>query len=302
MTRRRLALLAIFLMAEAVTAAAQKADFSTTSEEVPMDVHVTENGKPVAGLGPDDFEVFDNGVLQEINSASLQKQAPISVTLVFDMSSSVVGQLLDDLKEAARGFLGDLKKEDHAALIMFNNAVVLGSPPTRDFEQVKLALDQAQPYGKTSLIDGSYAGLVLAETRPDQPLLIIFSDGLDTFSWLTSEAVLDTAKSNDAVVYAVSTGRLPKKTFLSDLTSLTGGSLLEVKSTGDLLGVFLGILEEFRQRYQVYYTPRGVSEGGWHKVEVRVKNRSVKVRARPGYLRNSSGKSSEKSDKQVEMH
>jgi hypothetical protein len=51
--------------------------------------------------------------------------------------------------------------------------------------------------------------------------------------------------------------------------------------------VFLRILNEFRQRYLVTYIPMGVSEDGWHKLEVRVKNRSAKVRARPGYMRKS---------------
>lgn len=302
MIPRPLALFAIFMMAGAMTAAAQSSKFSVAAEEVRMDVLVTQNGKPVAGLGPADFEVFDNGVRQEILSATLQKQTSISATLVFDMSSSVVGELLDHLKEAASGFLGNLRDGDYAALIMFNNAVVLGSPPTHDFAQVKLALDQARPFGKTSLIDGSYAGLVLAESRPDQPLLIIFSDGLDTFSWLTRDAVLDTAKSNDAVVYAVSTDRLPNGTFLHDLTRLTGGSLLEAKSTSHLLALFISILEEFRQRYLVSYTPQGVSGSGWHKVDVQVKNRYAKVMARPGYLRASPAERSERSGGQADSH
>jgi len=113
-------------------------------------------------------------------------------------------------------------KEDHAALIMFNNAVILGSPPTRDFAQIIRALDQAQPFGNTSLIDASYAGLLLAESRPDPPLLIVFSDGRDTFSWLMGEAVLETAKYNDAVVYAVSTDRRQTKHFSTILPNLPG--------------------------------------------------------------------------------
>jgi VWFA-related protein len=302
MMTRPLALGGIFLMAGAMIAAAQRLKFSVAAEEVRMDVLVTENNKPVAGLSAADFEVLDNGVRQEIRSATLQKQTPISATLVFDMSSSVVGQLLEHLKEAADGFLGNLSNEDYAALVMFNNGVFLGSRPTHDFAQVKLALDQAQPFGRTSLIDASYAGLVLAESRPDQPLLIIFSDGLDTFSWLTSEAVFDTAKSNDAVVYAVATDGLPNKTFLHNLTRLTGGFLLEAGSTSDLPALFLGILNEFRQRYLVSYTPRGVSGSGWHRVDVQVKNRQAKVRARPGYLSTSSAEQNEKSSGQAASH
>jgi Ca-activated chloride channel homolog len=290
MTRRVLALLAIAMIAGTLTAAGQDETFKVAAEEVRIDVLVTENGKPSAGLTATDFEVFDTGVPQEIRYTTLQKQTPVSATLVFDMSRSVAGPLLDHLKEAARAFLNDLKKEDQAALITFNNAVALGSSPTRDIARVKTALNLVQPFGNSSLIDGSYAGLVLAQSSPNPPLLIIFSDGRDTFSWLTSEAVLQTAKHNGAVVYAVSTARLPEKAFLRDLSRLTGGSLFEVESIDDLGTVFLGILDEFRQRYLITYTPRGVPENGWHKLDVRVKNNSAKVSARPGYMRSSSDK------------
>lgn len=96
--------------------------------------------------------------------------------------------------------------------------------------------------------------------------------------------MLDTAKRYEAVIYAVSAGRPPKTTFLRDLTRFTGGSIFEVESTSDLAAVFLGILGEFRQRYLVTYSPGGVSNSGWHRLEVRVKGRKVAIKARPGYL------------------
>jgi VWFA-related protein len=277
-------------MAGILTAFAQDTTFSIEAEEVRIDVLVTENGKPKSGLTAADFEVLDSGVPQEIQYATLQNQTPVSATLVFDMSRSVDGPMLDHLKRAARSFLGDLKKEDQAALLTFNNAVTLGSAPTRDIERLRSALDQVQPFGNSSLIDGSYAGLVLAQSSPNPPLLTIFSDGRDTFSWLTAEAVLETAKRNGAVVYAVSTARLPEKAFLRDLARLTGGSVFEVESTYNLDEVFRGILGEFRQRYLVTYTPRGVPEGGWHMLEVRVKKGAAKVSARPGYMRSSAAR------------
>jgi VWFA-related protein len=299
---------AIILLAGGLMASAQKSIFSIATEEVRVDVLVTDKGKPVADLKAADFEIFDNGIAQEIQYITLQKQTPISAILVFDMSWSVAGELLDSLKEAAFGFIKDLKNEDQAALITFNNAVVLGSPPTRDLSRIKLALDQIKPLGNSSLIDGSYAGLVLADSRPEPPLLVIFSDGLDTSSWLTGEAVLEAAKSarrNEVVVYGVSATRLHSKfyvwppfetgsgnrsadnAFLRDLAKITGGSLIEIESVQELAEVFRGILEEFRLRYLVTYTPKGVSGSGWHKLEVRVKHRSATVKARPGYMRSS---------------
>lgn len=287
MIQKQAILLAAILSAGALAAPAQERTFSVSAEEVRVDVLVTDGGKPIADLTTADFEIFDNGVRQEIQYATAQKQMPISATLVFDMSASVAGRRLDLLKEAASGFLADLKKDDRVALVTFNQAVVLGSPLINDIARVKLALDQAQSSGRTSLIDASYAGLVLAQSKSELPLLVIFSDGLDTFSWLTGEAVLETAKRSDVVVYAVSASRRPNESFLGDLAELTAGSLLEVEPIEDLPAVFLRILDEFRQRYLVTYIPKGVPESGWHELEVRVRNRSAKVWARPGYMRKS---------------
>ena len=302
----RLAMLAIMLVAGAIASAAQKSDFSVSAEEVRVDVLVTVNGKPVENLKTADFEVFDNGVRQEILYAEIQEKTPVSAIMIFDMSRSVAGEMLIYLKNAASNLLADLASDDHAALITFNNAVALGSLPTRDLAGIKLALSQAKPAGNSSLLDASYAGLILAQSRSDPALVIIFSDGRDTMSWLTSDAVLEAAKRNEAVVYAVSAGRImnrtvlsaeslfaseyrmPKKTFLNDLTELTGGSLLNVEST-DLAAAFRSILDEFRHRYLVTYRPRGVSEGGWHNIAVRVRNRSAKVKTRTGYIRNPRG-------------
>jgi len=110
----------------------------------------------------------------------------------------------------------------------------------------------------------------------------VFSDGLDTASWLPAERVLDTARRSDVVAYAVAVRSPARPEFLRELTSLTGGRLFEVEKTQRLDSSFLDILKEFRQRYLVSYTPRGVAKEGWHKLDVRVK-RGGTVKARPGY-------------------
>jgi hypothetical protein len=84
-------------------------------------------------------------------------------------------------------------------------------------------------------------------------------------------------------VYGVSSRGPEDSKFLEDLTGLTGGATLKIESTRDLSAAFLKILEEFRQRYLVSYSPTGVASGGWHRLEVRVKNRRVAVKSRAGY-------------------
>jgi Ca-activated chloride channel homolog len=279
---RPLHTLAILICIGTFSRAAQIPTFKVKTEEVRIDMLVTDHSKPVTDLRETDFEVFDNGVPQKIEFVGFQ-QTPIDSIFVLDMSASVAGESFKSLRNAGSRFLDALQKDERAALVTFGDIVSLGSPLSNDIKRVNEALDHATPIGDTSLIDACYAGLMLAESRSSRPLLVVFSDGLDTFSWLSDDMVLEVAKRTNAVVYAVSAGRQPNHPFLSDLCKMTGGSLFDIESTQDLSAVFLNILEEFRQRYLLTYSPLGVSKGGWHELKIRVKGRNVDIKARPGY-------------------
>ena len=292
MRKRRLRMLAILIMIDALYTSAPVPTFRVRTEEVRIDMLVTDHGKPVTSLRETDFEVFDNGVPQQINYAGFQ-QTPIDAILVLDMSASVAGESFENLRNAGSQFLDALKKSERAALITFGDTISLGSPLSDDVNRVKNALDQAKTTGDTSMIDACYAGLMLAEFKASRPLLVVFSDGLDTFSWLSSDMVLEVAKHRNSVVYAVSAGQLPRQTFLRDLIKITGGSLFEIESTGNLSAVFLSILEEFRQRYLLTYSPQGVSKSGWHELIIRAKDRNLEIKARPGYQASSRSEEGE---------
>lgn len=139
------------------------------------------------------------------------------------------------------------------------NAVQLNARLTHDVGAVRDALGGARGKGMTALIDGAYAGIMVGESDAGRGLPIVFSDGVDTSSWLRAEAVLDAAKRTDVVAYGVSVVSRLKPDFLHEMTTLT-------------------ILDEFRHRYLVSYTPKGVPKNGWHKLDVRVKNRRATVK------------------------
>ena len=280
-----LAFTAAIIATSALAVRAQNAAFSAKVEAVRVDVLVTDRGQPVRGLGPADFDIFDNGVPQKVDLVSFE-QIPLNVILALDMSDSVAGERLDNLRAAGYALLNGLKKEDQAALVTFRREVTLDADLTSNARTVREALDEAEPAGDTALVDGSYAAMVVGESDVGRALLIVFSDGLDTSSWLLPNSVLETAKRSDVVAYAVSVGRV-KAEFLRDLTSFTGGRLFEIEKTGNLSAIFLSVLEEFRQRYLVSYTPRGVAKDGWHRLTVRVKRGGATVKARPGYLAGS---------------
>ena len=266
--------------------APQSPGFTAKVEAVRVDVLVTDVGQPVRGLLPADFDLLDNGVPQQVELVSFE-QIPLNLILALDMSDSVAGNRLEQLRSAGSGLLAALTKEDQAALITFNNVVQLGAKLTSDVGAVRDALRAARGAGTTALVDGVYAGIMVGESDAGRGLLIVFSDGVDTASWLRAESVLDTAKRTDVVVYGVSVISRLKPEFLREITALTGGRLFELEKTANLAATFLGILDEFRHRYLVSYTPKGVAKDGWHKLDVKVRNHRATVKSRPGYLAGS---------------
>ena len=318
MTTHRCAGLAIgFAALGAVVASAQQTPtFRARLDVVRLDVLVADHGHPVRDLKAADFAVLDNGVAQNLDEVMSFEDLPIDAVMALDVSGSVAGDRLDHLRSASRALVGALKKGDRAGLISFGSEVELDAAMTADLPSVLNSLGRLHSGGITALQDASYAGLVLGESDEGRSLLIVFSDGVDTASWLSADAVLDTAKRSVAVVYGVSVKRPPvtipgsvpagsrtagayrlsvegaygakvgepKPQFLSDLTETTGGSLIEIDSTKDLDALFVRLLAEFRERYIISYSPKGGLTPGWHTLDVQVKGRKLTIKVRPGYL------------------
>jgi len=260
----------------------QQATFSARRESVRVDVLATDSGQILRGLQAADFEVRDNGVLQTVDLVSFQ-QIPLNVILALDTSGSVIGDRLDDLRRACAALLGRLTVEDKVALLTFSHVVSVRQRLTSEIALVRGALEDAPPAGDTALVDGTYTAMLLEQPDGARNLLIVFSDGLDTASWLAPERVLESARRADVVVYAAASREAEESPFLEDVTKLTGGGLVKLQSSKDLSATFLRILDEFRNRYLLSYSPSGVPASGWHKLDVRLKGRRGTLKARAGY-------------------
>ncbi len=257
--------------------------FSSKIQGVLVDVLVTERNRPVAGLKVSDFELRDNGVLQTIDAAEIS-DAPLNAVLALDMSASTEGQRLADLKAASAAVVSGLRPGDRIALTTFNHAVASRLALTGAFEAVSAVLDRLSPAGETAILDGVHVALMTSQAEPGRSLVILFTDGRDTMSWLQADEVVESAKRSNAVFYAVATGGARQWSVLRDLADTTGGRAVEIETGADLHGQFERILREFRSRYVLTYTPRGVSESGFHRLAVRVRRGGLSVKARPGYV------------------
>jgi VWFA-related protein len=303
----------VFALCGVVIAAPQQPRFSSGTEAVQVDVEVKSGNRPVTGLGASDFELRDSGVLQNIRVVSFEV-VPVSVLMALDASSSVKGDALAHLKDAARAAIQALTPQDEAALVTFSERVSLKSPWTRDRAALMSAIDRLDASGATALHDGLFTAMSLRGNASGRVLVLAFTDGLDTASWLDAPAVLESARATDVLVYGVSaassfTARSAEESaimlrqrpamhrwfdedpilfphmLLEKVADATGGEMVYVNGTRDLAATFRSIVEGFKQRYLIAYTPAGVPAKGWHPIEVRVKGRRAAVRARRGYAR-----------------
>lgn len=266
--------------------------FSARATGVRVDVLVTERNVPVRGLMAADFELRDNGVGQAIDVVE-SSDVPINVVLAFDASGSTEGRRIGDLVEAGRALIAGLKPHDRIALTTFNHAVAARVPLTSDFAQVDRALGSLEPSGQTAILDGIHAAIMTTQAEAGRSLVIVCTDGRDTLSWLQADEVAEIAKRSNAVIYGVAAGGARQWSDLKDLTELTGGHTIEIEKSSGFRAELMRVLEEFRSRYVLTFTPRGVPAGGFHQLEVKARRAGLRVRARPGYVSSSPGRDPE---------
>jgi VWFA-related protein len=281
---------------------AQSSRFKSQVAGVRVDALVTSGRRPVTELGAANFELRDNGVLQTITDVH-HETLPLNVICAFDVSGSVAGVPLGHLKEGLRGVISALGADDRAALLTFADRIQLHSALTADRPRLRALADGVTAGGTTSLFDAVFAALALREADAGRTLLLLFSDGRDTSSWLTARKLIDSARRTDVVIYPVTLrtimplvmvqgrplihrrqGPEPSERLLAALAEETGGRVVYATDEAALEKTFLEVLSEFRQRYVLSYTPTGVSDSGWHTTEVRLRGRSGEVRARRGYF------------------
>jgi VWFA-related protein len=183
--------------------------FAAGVEGVYLDVSVRRDGKPVPGLSATDFELAEEGSSRAVEVVE-GANAPVHAILALDVSSSVQGQRLLDLRAAASAFLAGLGPADRATLVTFSHRVELRTPVGASPAEARAALDRAQAGGSTALFDGAFAAIALADRRHGRPVVLLFSDGDDELSWLDAQRLRELAREANGVVHVVAVTALPQ--------------------------------------------------------------------------------------------
>ena len=278
--RRGVAVILLGIIATAALAQAGQPTFRAATEAVEVDVAVTRGGTTVAGLKADNFVVTDNGVVQAVTSALLSAE-PLRLTLVLDLSKSVSGSRVASLIKGSRAMMQALRAQDQASLITFSHRVTAVVPMGHDRDAMNNALATLSGDGATALRDAAYLGLATASDEHSRALLLLFSDGFDTASFVTEDTVAEAARRSNAVVHAVHFG---PNAFLERLADITGGRNWSAQSDRQLEELFGRVLDEMRARYVLTYSPPGPQKSGWHQIKVSLKGARGDVIAKQGYF------------------
>lgn len=249
-----------------------------------------KGGHPVRGLGPQDVELYENGVKQEVSyfreassAGDPSERVPLSIVLVLDSSGSMHDNMRF-LREAVLNFVYKLEDVDQALVVSFNQSVKGSAEFTGDIDRLERFVEGLQAWGGTSLYDGTDYALGRIKDAPGRKALVVFSDGADTTSSLEDKQVVDFARAVEATVYCIGFKGPGSRGFLRRIASETGGQYFSPNNVSDLIKVFNEISEELKNHYLLAYTPTREPDGSWREISLKVNRPDAEVRVRKGYF------------------
>lgn len=159
-------------------------------------------GRYVSDLNQSDFEVFEDGVKQNVSVFQAETE-PLSVVLLLDTSVSTQGKL-GDIRRAANTFIDQLPKGVRSKVISFDDQVRELSEFSADRAVVKKAILSAQSGYSTKFYDAMNVALEALCEVDGRKAIVIFSDGVDYRSdYATAESTLRSLEGDGVVVYPI---------------------------------------------------------------------------------------------------
>lgn len=275
--------------------------------EVRLPVTVLQKKLLVSGLGRGDFQVFEDGVIQEVTSFTDEKNnPPVFVGVLMDTSPSTAGKI-GFSKEAAKNFIYTVTRlrKDKAAFMTFDNEIALRQDFTDKLDLLDNAVDKVKKTGsQTALYDAvwQFSDEKLRNV-PGRRVIVLITDGDDTFSRAELKDAIDIAQRTETTIFGISTkagflGSVPGveagtvkdkgDKFLTQLCEQTGGEAFFTGDMYELEKAFKKISEELRSQYIITYRPANQNyDGRERKIEVRFtdkeKTDKYKIRTKSSY-------------------
>jgi Ca-activated chloride channel homolog len=284
--------IAAAVVAIGVSVAAQQPTFKSGTQVVSLFTTVFDaESRLVPGLTQDDFDVFDNDKLQPL-VVFRSENLPITAIVMLDTSGSMTGSIAL-LKSAAEQFVIRLLPDDKASVGAFNDKIELNSGFTNNRDKLVSQVKDLDYGNGTRLFDAIGESLDALHGIEGRRVILVFTDGDDTSSRIGRGTVLDRARADEVMIYAIglqseyfADGRMIRSkpdSGLKKLADETGGGYFELKKTADLGPTFSRVAQELHSQYVLGFEPKQL-DGKVHKLAVKMKQPGMTARARKSYL------------------
>ncbi len=245
----------------------------------------------VSDLTQNDFEIYDNDKPQPITYFD-NSVHPISVVAMLDTSGSMT-LTIDLLKQAAEQFVIRLLPDDRARVGAFNDKIQFAGEFTNDRDDLVGAIKDLDYGNGTRLWDAVMASLDELKSLDGRRVVLVFTDGDDTESKIGLSPVIDRARADEVMIYAIGLEshyfngqrmvRSKPDRGLRKISDETGGGYFELDKTADLAPTFTRVAQELHSQYVIGFTPTQL-DNRVHKLTVKLKQPGMAARARRSYV------------------
>lgn len=279
----------------------------------------TKKGAFVNDLKQEDIDLYENGALREVRYFTRESDLPLTIGLLVDVSRSQENLLQEERMAATQFFREMLRKKDLAFVISFGSDVELLQDLTGSVNLLQAGLGQLKVNagggggGPTpTTVPSGMRGTVLYEAvwlsakekfsqEVGRKVMVLITDGVDVGSRTKIEQAIEEAQRADTIIYPIlfedprytsaMYGGMSGEGSMRRLAEQTGGRVFRVERRTTLSDIFKEIQEEVRSQYTLAFSPaNSARDGSYRKIEIRPKNKELRVQARKGYYAEKEGR------------
>lgn len=266
----------------------------------------------VTNLSKEDFDLAEDGQKQTIKYFTRESDLPLTIGLLIDVSGSQINLIEQERRAGGQFFSSVLRKKDMAFLIQFGADTELLQDLTGTPRLLQDGLRRLKPnmgmsgvhpgpvptmskQRGTVLFDSVYvASKDMLSHEVGRKALVIITDGEDFGSTENERTAIEAAQKADAIIYGI---LYADRQFygsmnvgfggagvLRHMAEDTGGHMFQVDRKTTLESIFDQIQQEMRSQYLIGYTPtNGKRDGGYRKIDLKLRDKDLKVQVRKGY-------------------
>ena len=256
----------------------------------------TAQGVPMTDLKKDDFEIKEDGNPEKIAVFEQESERPVSIILALDASQSVYKDLRLETDSAKRFVTNTVRPVDKISLYHFSDTVKETVPFTNSVPKIISGIRNTNAGSGTAMFDAIYLAGMALNRREGRKVLVLITDGGDTFSKTDYAAALRAVQQSEALVYSIIVTPIENDSgrntggehALIQLSHDTGGKYYYASNSTTLDAAFQQISKELRTQYLLgYYPSRMMADSDFRKISITVKPQEGRpqlvVRHRAGY-------------------